>query len=133
MLKIYTSNESRGLVNIQADYEFPENGLSPWEQIAWMDVHIEEFKEKDVVVKTFSPYIMNHLNLLLARGDLNYETLEAYEMVCMEDEEMSIEEYSLKILNDGVELIDTVSLSEPISYIYDEYNKLRPNEHGEKE
>ena len=43
MLKIYTSNESRGLVKIEADYSFPENGLAPFEQIAWTDVHLVEF------------------------------------------------------------------------------------------
>lgn len=128
MLTIYTSNESRGLVNIQADYEFPENRLAPFEQIAWVDAHMEEFKEKDVVVKTFSPYILNYMNLLLARIDLTYETLDVYEMWCREDdEEMSVEKCNLKILNDGIELIDTTILSEPITYIYDEYNRLRPD------
>lgn len=127
MLKIYTSNESRGLVKIEADYSFPENGLAPFEQIAWIDAHLDEFIKKDVVVvKTFSPYILNYLNLLLARGDLNYENLEAYEMYCSEeDEEMSVQEFDLKILNDDVQLIDCRSLSEPISWIYDEYNKLK--------
>ena len=83
--------------------------------------------EKDVViVKTFSPYILNYLNLLLARGDLNYENLEAFEMYCSEeDEEMSVQKFDLKILNDGVQLIDCRYLSEPISWIYDEYNKLK--------
>lgn len=123
MLKIYTGNNSESLKGIKAKYEFPENGLSGWEQIDWMEEKLEEFKGIDeVVVKTFSPYILNYLNLWLARGDMGYENLEALEMYLDETLEEPIEN-SLKIIDEGVRLINTTSLSDPISYIYDRYDK----------
>ena len=123
MLKIYTGNNSESLKGIKAKYEFPENGLSGWEQIDWMEEKLEEFKgDNEVIVKTFSPYILNYLNLWLARGDMGYENLEAFEMYLDETLEEPLET-SLKILNEGVELINTKSLSDPITYIYEKYDK----------
>lgn len=123
MLKIYTGNNSESLKGIKAKYEFPENGLSGWEQIDWMEEKLEEFKGDDeVIVKTFSPYILNYLNLWLARGDMGYENLGAFEMYLDETLEEPLET-SLKILNEGVKLIDTRSLSDPITYIYERYDK----------
>ena len=123
MLKIYTGNNSESLKGIKAKYEFPENGLSGWEQIDWMEERLEEFKGDDeVIVKTFSPYILNYLNLWLGRGDMGYENLEAFERYLDETLEEPFET-SLKILNEGVRLINTTSLSDPISYIYDRYDK----------
>ena len=123
MLKIYTGNNSKSLKGIKAKYEFPENGLSGWEQIDWMEEKLGEFKgDEEVIVKTFSPYILNYLNLWLARGDIGYENLEVLEMYLDETLEEPFE-ISLKVLNEGVKLIDTRSLSDPISYIYERYDK----------
>jgi len=123
MLKIHTSNNSKGLENIKATYEFPENGLSPWEQIDWMNERLPEFKgEAEITIKTFSPYILNLLNLWLKRGELGYENLEAWEEFWDEDTR-TIYHNDLKIQNPGVELVDTRLLSDPISYIYEEYDK----------
>ena len=33
MLTVYTSSETKALKNIKVDYEFPENGISPWAQL----------------------------------------------------------------------------------------------------
>jgi hypothetical protein len=123
MLKIHTSNNSKGLENIKATYEFPENGLSPWEQINWMNEKLPEFKgEVEITIKTFSPYILNLLNLWLKRGELGYENLEAWEEFWDEDTG-TIYHNDLKIQNPGVKLVNTKSLSDPISYIYDEYDR----------
>ena len=124
MLTVYTSSEAKALVNIKVDYEFPENNISPWEQLEWMDAHLEEFKKETVSIKTFSPYILNYLNLMLMRGNLDYSSLDVFD-VHFDDENEEVNMFDLKIQNDGVQLIDTMLLSEPISHIYAEYNKIK--------
>ncbi len=124
MLTVYTSSEAKALENIKVDYEFPENSISPWEQLEWMDAHLEEFKKETVSIKTFSPYILNYLNLILIRGDLDYSSLDVFD-VHFDDENGKVEMFDLKIQNEGVQLIDTTLLSDPISHIYDEYNKIK--------
>ena len=81
MLTVYTSSEAKALENIKVDYEFPENNISPWEQLEWMNAHLEEFKKETVSIKTFSPYILNYLNLILMRGDLDYSRLDVFDAV----------------------------------------------------
>ena len=130
MLKIYTGNHKNALKDVEVTYEFPENSLSPYEQIEWFDKHLPEFKgEGEVSVKTYSPYILNYINLLLIRGDLDYSVLEAQERY-WDEETDEISEWSLKVLNEGVQLIDTVSLSEPISWIYNQYNSIKEKKDG---
>ena len=124
MLTVYTSSETKAIENIKVDYEFPENSISPWEQLEWMDAHLEEFEKETVSIKTFSPYILNYLNLMLMRGDLNYSKLDVFD-VHFDDETGKVEMFDLKIQNESVQLIDTTLLSEPISHIYDEYNKIK--------
>ena len=124
MLTVYTSSEAKALENIKVDYEFPENSISPWEQLEWMDAHLEEFKKETVSIKTFSPYILNYLNLILVRGDLDYSRLDVFD-VHFDDEIEEVNMFDLKIQNEGVQLIDTTLLSDPISHIYDEYNKIK--------
>jgi hypothetical protein len=124
MLTVYTSSEAKALENIKVDYEFPENSISPCEQLEWMDAHLEEFKKETVSIKTFSPYILNYLNLILIRGDLDYSSLDVFD-VHFDDENGKVEMFDLKIQNEGVQLIDTTLLSDPISHIYDEYNKIK--------
>ena len=124
MLRVYTSSEAISLKNIKVDYEFPENGVSAWEQLEWMDEHLNEFRDKEVSIKTFSPYILNYLNLMLIRGDVDYSKLDVFEAVYnVETEEVEL--FDLKIQNEEVWLIDATLLSDPISHIYDEYNKIK--------
>ena len=124
MLTVYTSSEAKALENIKVDYEFPENSISPWEQLEWMDAHLEEFEKETVSIKTFSPYILNYLNLILVRGDLDYSSLDVFD-VHFDDEIEEVNIFDLKIQNEGVQLIDTMLLSDPISHIYAEYNKIK--------
>ena len=128
MLTVYTSGETKELHNIKADYEFPENGISPWAQLDWMNAHLDEFINKDVSIKTFSPYILNFLNLMLVRKDVDYSNLNVYEVVFANEEDYSedkTELCDLKIQNDGAYLIDARLLSDPISHIYERYNKIK--------
>lgn len=124
MLTVYTSDETKALENIKADYEFPENGISAWEQLEWMDAHLDEFQNGTVSIKTFSPYILNHLNLMLVRGDVDYSSLDVFDAV-LDDESGEVELCDLKVLNENVYLIDTRILSNPISHIYNQYNKIK--------
>lgn len=132
MLTVYTSIEAKALKNIKVDYEFPENGVSAWNQLEWMDAHLDEFVNKEVSIKTFSPYIMNYLNLMLMRGDVDYSSLDVYYVMRPDDESSEPELCDLKIQNEGVYLIDTTLLSDPISYIYEQYNKIKEDKKDSK-
>jgi hypothetical protein len=45
--------------------------------------------------------------------------------VHFDDEIEEVNMFDLKIQNEGVQLIDATLLSNPISHIYDEYNKIK--------
>lgn len=132
MLKVYTGNTAKVLEDLKCTYEFPENGMSPWEQLEWVDNHIEEFKNKDITIKTFSPYIMNYLNVFLIKGELNEDNFDAEEYYSDIDPDGNEEivHFNLKIMNSATKelghiLLDTRSLSEPISWIYEQYNIIK--------
>lgn len=122
MLKIYTGNiYSHKLASLDTTYAWPEEKRGPSEQFEWFDIHLDEFNTKDVSIKTFSPYLLNYLNLVLKEGKLDFDKLEVINIYFDE----STDEYyneDLKILN--YNMVDTRSMSEPISWIYEEYNKI---------
>ena len=104
MLKIYTSGNSyKAISSLITTYAYPEEKKSPYEQIDWMNNHLKEFQTKDISIKTFSPYILNYVNLLLAKGDLKFDNIEVFEYYY--EEPGNIDWTSLKI--DGHNMIDT--------------------------
>jgi predicted ATPase len=77
-----------------------------------------------IMLATHSPYILNHINLLIKAGEkglleegaqLHYNDVDLFEVA---DGYIN----NLKIKNSTV--IDTRSLSEPISNIYSRYNEI---------
>lgn len=108
---------------------FPEHFRSPWEQIDWFNRYLEKFKKDNTTILTYSPYILNLLNLLIAKGEIDFDNLEVTEYYYdkMSDD---VTKYNLKVTDKekGTKLIDARSLSTPISYIYNEYNKITKSE-----
>lgn len=110
--------------------EEPELSLDPESQTHLIDFMVSCcFTEKKdaqsdytVMLATHSPYIVNYLNLLIARskkgqnGGVSYEDINAYYM----DQGRC---FTLRI-GDGHDIIDASSMSETISNIYSEYNRL---------
>lgn len=124
MLTVYTANEYGLLRLTRTTYSWPEEKRSPQEQINWIKIRIKNLKGNESI-KTFSPYILNYLNLALEKGDIKPEDLEVIEVIRCDD---NVEEVSLKVKDDkGRCMIDTRSLSDPISEIYQEFNNLRKN------
>jgi hypothetical protein len=77
-----------------------------------------------VMLATHSPYIINHLNLLIRARDKDK---------LIEDASLAYENLSVYMVENGVindlkiqneRLINTNSLSDTINDIYDEYNQL---------
>lgn len=125
MIRIFTGNCYKAIANVKADCEFPEHFRSPWEQIDWFNKFLENFKKKNITILTYSPYILNLLNLLIAKGEIDFDNLEVIEYY-YDKQSDDVTKYNLKVtdMEKGTNLIDTTSLSEPISYIYNEYNKI---------
>ena len=122
MLRIYTGNVYKSISTLDVDYFLPERDMSPWEQLEWFDRNLKQFQTEDVSITTFSPYILNYLNLKLIKGELTKDMIHVIERF-YDDETNEIYDNDLVIVN--ADLVDTTSLSEPISYIYDEYNKIK--------
>jgi predicted ATPase len=107
--------------------EEPELSLYPRTQCLLIDDLVNKcFSRNDsnieLMIATHSPYIINHLNLLIKRFDkqsqaakYNYADLAVYQI---EDGEIN----DLKVVDKR--LIDTNALSEPINDIYNEYEGL---------
>ncbi|WP_162504643.1 AAA family ATPase [Treponema endosymbiont of Eucomonympha sp.] len=116
--------------NIHIHIEEPELSLYPESQRSLIDFIVNRcFIQKHngynmtVMMATHSPYIINHLNLLIQRHDkenkasnYKYDDMGVYQI---EDGKL----HDLKITNKR--LIDTNPLSEPINAIYDEYEGLK--------
>ena len=117
--------------NIHIHIEEPELSLYPESQRSLINFIVNRCfveKQKDynmtVMMATHSPYIINHLNLLIKAFDknkfiegarLDYDNISVYQV---EDGKIN----DLKIQNER--LINTNLLSDTINDIYDEYNQL---------
>jgi hypothetical protein len=117
--------------NIHLHIEEPELSLYPESQRNLIDFivnrcFIQEHNgyNMTVMMATHSPYIVNHLNLLIRAYDknklvdnakLNYDDVSAYQV-------SSGKLVDLKVKNER--LIYTNPLSDPINDIYDKYNQL---------
>jgi predicted ATPase len=118
--------------------EEPELSLDPESQTHLIDFMVSRCLSKKsdglsdytVMLATHSPYIVNYLNLLIARskkgldGGVSYNDVNAYYM----DKGRC---YTLRI-GDGHDIIDASSMSTTISNIYAEYNYLSDGAVAEK-
>ncbi|MDR0509946.1 MAG: AAA family ATPase [Rikenellaceae bacterium] len=133
-LKNFRAQQNIGDVkyrNVHIHIEEPELGLYPESQRSLINFIVNRcFVQKHndygmtLMLTTHSPYIINHLNLLIRAGDKNrlvegakidYDDLSVFEV-----REGQISD--LKIVNKH--LIYTNPLSDTINDIYDEYNQL---------
>jgi hypothetical protein len=130
MLRIYTGERySHKLASIDATYCWPEEKRGGYEQLEWFDKHLEEFQTKDISIKTFSPYILNYLNLIIAEGKIVFNDIEVTGYFSINDDAEDEDEHyfsqDLKISES--KLIDTRFAAEPISDIYEKYYKIKNN------
>ena len=118
--------------NVHIHIEEPELSLFPESQRSLINfivnrsfIETHQGYNMTIMMATHSPYIINHLNLLIKAYDtsnlieganLNYDNISVYQV---EDGKI----YDLKIQNER--LINTNLLSETINDIYDEYNLLQ--------
>lgn len=134
MLKQFNAVKNVGEINrrtVHVMVEEPELSLYPESQKALLDFLVEKcfsLQERDynmtLMMATHSPYIVNYLNLFVDREEKGIDTpykigfsdISAYEI----DGGFAT---SLKI-DGNRQLIDTRSLSQPISDIYMEYNQV---------
>ena len=127
MLEVYTSTSPLQKImmffedrRITLDAICPENNKSPWEQIEY----IEGIYNKDMRIFTYSPYIMNMLNLLIREHDLTKDNIVVYDVL---GDLTTLLDLAVPMPEDNNRfIIDTRDLSDPISWIYKEYSKLSP-------
>lgn len=124
MISIYTATHSEYLKDIVVNVEYPENGLSPREQIAWLEDHYKD----DISIKTFSPYILNYMNVILRREKIRTKT--GSRLYHGPDEYNSSREYIPidSIMDDGIIAIDTYDFAEVMSDIHDLYQQAKDSQ-----
>jgi AAA15 family ATPase/GTPase len=117
--------------NIHIHIEEPELSLYPESQRSLINFivnrcFIQEHNGYDmtVMMATHSPYIINHLNLLIMAGRKN--TLEGNANLLLENVDVYeiIDGYLNDLKHEDKFIIDARPLSEPISNIYARYNEL---------
>jgi predicted ATPase len=117
--------------NIHIHIEEPELSLYPESQRSLLNFivnrcFVEEHRDykMTIMMATHSPYIINHLNLLIKANDkdkliegakLSYDDLSAYQVA-------NGEIIDLKMKNER--LVNTNPLSDTLNDIYDQYNLL---------
>jgi hypothetical protein len=117
--------------NVHIHIEEPELSLYPESQRSLINFIVNRcFIEKHndynmtVMMATHSPYIINHLNLLIMAGrkgqseegaSLLFESVDVFEIV---------DGYLNNLKRENKFIIDTRPLSDPISNIYERYNTL---------
>lgn len=132
MLKQFSAVKNVGEITrrtVHVMVEEPELSLYPESQTQLIDFLVERSfaqPQRDydmtLMMATHSPYIVNYLNLLIRRADrgddtpykMSFEDISAYEV-------RGGFITSLKVNSDN-KIIDTRSLSQPISNIYEEFN-----------
>lgn len=108
--------------NIHLHIEEPELSLFPKGQIQLMEDLLnlcfsssnKSQNNFSLIISTHSPYIMNYLNLVIKKGPLTFDEIGAYKVY---DGEV----FSLMKKNN--QIVDTRSLSDPISDIYNSFNR----------
>lgn len=136
MLKQFNAVKNVGEIDrrtVHVMVEEPELSLYPESQKSLVDFLVERCfaqPQRDynmtLMMATHSPYIVNYLNLLIMRHEckdntphkMAFEDISAYEIVGGFANSLKIEAEH--------RLIDTSSLSDPISDIYTEYNNKHP-------
>lgn len=118
--------------NIHLLIEEPELNLDPCSQIKLInqlvDICFDQQNGHNIslALATHSPYILNYLNLLIKRDELNaVETKLSADKISVYEINSGT---SIDLKMDGVnehKIVNAVSMSEPLSYIYSEYNRLR--------
>lgn len=117
--------------NVHLLVEEPELNLDPYGQIQLVDQLIDicfgETSDYNIslALATHSPYILNYLNLLIQRNQYNAQGIQlgvdkisAYEINVGTSIDLKTE------ISGTRKIINAVSMSEPLSEIYSEYNKL---------
>lgn len=124
MISIYTATHSDYLKDVVVNVEYPENELSPREQIAWLEEHYKY----DISIKTFSPYILNYMNVILRRGKVRTKT--GSRLYHGPDEYNSKSDYLPidVVMDDGIVAIDTYDFAEVMSDIHDLYQRAKDSQ-----
>ena len=118
--------------NIHLLIEEPELNLDPYSQIQLInqlvDICFDQQNGHNIslALATHSPYILNYLNLLIKRDEFNADGAK------LSADKISVYEInsgtSIDLKMDGVnehKIVNAVSMSEPLSDIYSEYNRLK--------
>lgn len=124
MISIYTATHSDYLKDVVVNVEYPENELSPREQIAWLEEHYKY----DISIKTFSPYILNYMNVILRREKVRTKT--GSRLYHGPDEYNSKSDYLPidVVMDDGIVAIDTYDFAEVMSDIHDLYQRAKDSQ-----
>ena len=130
-----TSKVNRSILSGKTYYSFfkdIEYGRSSYEQIDYIDYLIGKFNWWNisldkVLISTHSPYILNYMNVIMARDQGLARKISAY---YVSDDDVECLDRVGKLTN--LNLIDTINLSYPMEHIYEEYTEIERKVLGNK-
>lgn len=108
--------------------EEPEISLFPASQRQLLDMLVGDCNSTNgykmwMMVATHSPYLINHLNVLLRRG-ADAPHIDAYDLGVYNVVEGRLQSLVSIDADTGEHVVDTLELSEPMEDIYNEYESL---------
>lgn len=108
--------------------EEPEISLFPASQRQLLDMLVGDCNSTNgykmwMMVATHSPYLINHLNVLLRRG-ADAPHIDAYDLGVYNVVEGRLQSLVSIDADTGENVVDTLELSEPMEDIYNEYESL---------
>lgn len=113
MLEIYTSLYAHSMPSdVDFDVFCPENGLSPYSQIHWIDDNYS----RNIVVFTYSVYILSELSVLLASGRLRRDDVRVW--YCYSNDDGVIHRSNL--ISDSV-FVDIMYFTDILEALYYRY------------
>ena len=119
--------------NVHILIEEPELSLDPDSQCQMIDVLIDSCfvckhqYDMTLMMATHSPYIVNYINLLLKKWQTSVDNVSGTKLNPADVDVYQIIDgraISLKVKTDANVFVDTRLMSDPISEIYQKYNKL---------
>lgn len=110
-----------------------EYGKSPYEQIDFLENLLGKWDNwktdpRKILISTNSPYILNYINVIMARDQELAEKISAYYVH---------DDYDVECLDSignktNMRLINTIDLSEPMEYIFENYTEIESKILGKK-
>lgn len=106
-------------------YRDIEYGKSPYEQIEFLENLVGKWDDwkndsRKILISTHSPYILNYMNVIMARDQEFAKNISAYYV----DSEYGVHCLDSTCNLTNRRILNTIDLSDPMEYIFEKYDEI---------